>query len=43
MKKGRIVRVAGLLVTLALVSVWMTGTVSAQTHKVFAELGTATW
>jgi hypothetical protein len=43
MQKDRIAKVAGLVIALALVSVVMAGTVSAATHTVFAEFGTATW
>jgi hypothetical protein len=43
MKKDGIAKVAGLLMMVALVSVGVTGTLSAATHTVFAEFGTATW
>ena len=43
MQKERMTKVTGIIMALALVSVVMTGTVSAQTHTVLAEFGTATW
>ncbi len=43
MKKDRMTGVAGLVMAIALVTVMMTGTVSAATHTVLAEFGTATW
>jgi hypothetical protein len=43
MRKDRINKIAGLAIVLALVSIVVTGTVSAATHTVLGEFGTATW